>query len=109
MNVISICGGREGVKICANEKYLVALINKTMLAMMMNVKIFFLLSLSVAVMCQEKIVMMSVSVGIQKSKPRMGKAGCSQKIVKMLAMNKNQSLPRLRMANNKTKKTIIKI
>jgi len=109
MNVISICGGRDGVKICAKEKYLVTLSNKMMLAMMTSVKIFFRLNVLSVVMYQEKIVMMSVSVGIQKSKPRIGSAGCNQKIIKTLAINKNKSLPRLMNEKSNVKKTIIKI
>jgi len=77
--------------------------------MITSVKIFFRLNVLSVVMYQEKIVMMSVRIGIQKSKPRIGNAGCNQKIVKTLAINKNESLPRLRIANSKTKKTIIKI
>jgi hypothetical protein len=39
----------------------------------------------------------------------MGNAGCNQNMTSTLAINKNKSLPRLRIANNNVKKTIIKI
>jgi len=97
--VVSSWGGREAVRSWKSAgRKRVRLSKRTTPATTARV-IMFLRCLRVsssAVMNQVRTTSTSVARGVKKSAPRMGRAGCSQKMTTTLAMSMNHVLPWLR-------------